>query len=271
MLTLILRLRKIHVPFPLGKVMCEVVYDEKEAETNRKKIYGMLYPQIFPDENFISLKPFQIKSMFLLYDQYVFDGQLQERISQERSKVNFTVTDGNDASIAYAGCCTSKPVVSPSLNGEDDVIFSYDFEFPSDFYQRLFTDSTTRVLNVNGLKCRNRLECLQTVFEHELVHFVMMAWEFDLKRPGDHYTSHGTIYRKLVYAYFGHTAVKHRMLCGDASDEVKSIDEIEIGIEVRFKRKGKEYHGVVIEKEGSRVKVKVGEKVVRVKWNLIRV
>jgi hypothetical protein len=236
------------------------VFDDKASEKNRRLIYDLLYPKVFPEENFLSLDPRQLKIMFMLYDEHVFDGQLKTKISEEHSKVNFTITtDPNIRSrkTTFAGCCTCIPIAV----GEDGaLIASYDFEFPADFYYSLFTDPSVKVLNVNGLKRRNRLECLQVVFEHELIHLIMMLWDYDEKISEGplkiHYTSHGTIFRKAVYSYFGHTSVKHRMLCGDASGDSKERGSITIGSRVTFKdAMGRVYIGIVSKRSSEKIKV----------------
>jgi hypothetical protein len=127
------------------------------------------------------------------------------------------------------------------------------------------------------LLCKNRLECFQIVFEHELIHFLMMAWGYDAKVTNGaakaHYCSHGTMFKELVKTYFGHTDVKHRLLFGDASEEHLAPASSRIGMRVKFKdhHKNIKYTGTItkIGKDTAKIKTdQVGDLIVN--WHILR-
>jgi len=89
---------------------------------------------------------------------------------------------------------------------------------------------------VSGLTCHNRLEALQRIMEHEMVHLIeMLIWNDSncSARP----------FKKIVNRFFGHTESNHRMLT--PSDLARKRLGISTGDLVVFRVEGRELKGHV--------------------------
>jgi hypothetical protein len=87
---------------------------------------------------------------------------------------------------------------------------------------------------VNGLDCRNRLEALQRVLEHELLHLAeLLAWgQSDCK---------ATRLRSLARRIFGHTDVVHQLMTSrKLADQAYAL---RVGDRVRFVFQGTAHTG----------------------------
>lgn len=94
-------------------------------------------------------------------------------------------------------------------------------------------------LKINGLKCYDKVECYQSLFEHELIHLVAQLYcEEKVRRMGGHTQT----FKNIVYNLFRHTHYKHMLLSGDVDEMEKRIEDIkskaEIGDWVETTKKG---------------------------------
>ena len=111
----------------------------------------------------------------------------------------------------------------------------YEITVSSTLLYQTFAD-VERTIRVNGLVCRDRLEALQRVFEHELLHLVeMLAW-------GDSQCS-ARRYKGLARNIFGHTDVKHDLIV--PRERALRQYSIRTGDRVRFEFEGTPLVGVV--------------------------
>jgi len=91
-------------------------------------------------------------------------------------------------------------------------------------------------VTTSGIACRDRLDALQRVMEHEIVHLIeMLLWgESSCSQPRFH---------SLTLRFFGHTQNKHNLITPKEKAFVKF--GIRPGVKVRFRCDGIEYAGVV--------------------------
>lgn len=166
-----------------------------------------------------------------LYDKYFFANRIQKLLGKTNSTLNFVFSSYTKT----GGSCSKK--------GSDYII-----KIPIVLFQNLFQKGEKNLL-VNGILCANKLECLQIVFEHELIHLLMFLYYYDNKpsygQPTDTFNSHGELFRSMTYMYFCHTDHKHSLFNGEASDKIKKEDII-LGLRIKYQSKdGNEYHGNV--------------------------
>jgi len=90
--------------------------------------------------------------------------------------------------------------------------------------------------NVGGLVCRSRLEALQRIMEHEIVHLV------ELMLTGDSDCQAGP-FRQFVKRHFGHVESNHELLT--PRDVARRSLGIRCGDTVVFRRDGRNYQGFV--------------------------
>lgn len=93
-----------------------------------------------------------------------------------------------------------------------------------------------RPVMVTGLVCRNRLEALQRIFEHELIHLLeMLAWaDTSCRRPR---------FQDIASRLFGHAAHTHRLIT--PKEQALLTYGIRTGTRVRFRLTGVEHWGIV--------------------------
>ena len=101
----------------------------------------------------------------------------------------------------------------------------------------LFTKGEKR-LWVNGLNVRDRIEALQVVFEHEMVHMYMVLKGYSGKiKSGKgkmYYSSHGKLFQELSKLFFLHTDYRHLLTNGDSCGHLTK-ERCNVNMEVYFK------------------------------------
>jgi len=94
--------------------------------------------------------------LFKLYDEYFFKGELQK------------IKDNNNLTFEFSNLC--KTTAGKCIKEEDDFII----RISSGIICNTFNDNQEYYISC-GIKCLNRLECLMNVFEHELLHYIILA------------------------------------------------------------------------------------------------
>jgi hypothetical protein len=99
-----------------------------------------------------------------------------------------------------------------------------------------FTEEDHRPITTSGITCRDRLDALQRVMEHEIVHLIeMLLWgKSSCSQPRFH---------SITRRFFGHTQNKHNLITPKEKALVKF--GIRPGVKVRFRFDGIEHTGVV--------------------------
>ncbi len=140
--------------------------------------------------NFTRIAASDLRLLFELYDRRVFSGALARALEGGR-QLGFRVS----ARMTRAGGKTyHRPAAGPGRPPYEIAISSH----------LLFTnfDEPGRAVEVNGLPCRDRLDALQRIFEHELVHLV------ELLTTGTSSCRAGP-FRALARRIFRHRDVTH--------------------------------------------------------------
>jgi hypothetical protein len=93
-----------------------------------------------------------------------------------------------------------------------------------------------RPVRVNGLECRDRLEALQRIFEHELLHLIeMLVWGRS--------SCAGTNFKALAWNYFAHTETRHDLVT--QRERARALFEVRVGDTVAFEFEGVRHVGLV--------------------------
>lgn len=102
----------------------------------------------------------------------------------------------------------------------------------------LFTNfhADHRPVEVNGLPCQDRLDALQRIFEHELVHLAeLLAYgQSSCRTPR---------FRDLARRLFGHTQATHALVT--PSERARDLHGLRVGDRVVFAFQGGRYAGVL--------------------------
>ncbi|MEW6490746.1 MAG: SprT-like family protein [Thermodesulfobacteriota bacterium] len=93
-----------------------------------------------------------------------------------------------------------------------------------------------RRVEVNGLRCRDRLDALQRIFEHELVHLAeLLAYGKSSCRASG--------FRELARRLFGHTEATHGLVT--PSERARDLHGLRVGDRVAFPFHGRRTAGVL--------------------------
>ena len=143
--------------------------------------------------NFRAIHPDDLRRLFELYDQLYFDAlcrkclegsALRFRISRRMTRVGGTTTR-----LRRRG----RPATQ-----------SFEIAVASTLLFETFSE-VRRPIFVNGLECRNRLEALQRIMEHELIHLVeLLIWD-DSRCSARRFQS-------IAARFFGHTDHRHQLV-----------------------------------------------------------
>jgi hypothetical protein len=174
--------------------------------------------------NFTRFHPADLQRLFDEYDRRFFDGGCREALNGRR--LTFRISARLTSS---AGTTTSRK----PRNGSAP---SYEIAMSSTLLFQTFASDDHRPIQVNGLTCRDRLEAMQRVFEHELVHLIeMLVWDNSNCAAGR--------FQSIVARHFGHTDYRHRLITPREKAFVRF--GIRPGGRVRFDFEGHTYTGVV--------------------------
>lgn len=237
----------------------------EEIREARKYIRAVLLEKEFNGRpNFERLTDDDVRAVFDLYDAVFFDHQIKKMANEKNASIDFEVTKSEKATTA--GRCRRKGC-------------EYILSFPNGLYQQLFSSSSTRgrALDLAGWTCSDRLECLMIIFEHEVVHLLMMLWGYDGKVKSGAgkkiYSSHGALYQCMVKYYFGHTEYTHSLLNNDPSlgPRVKK-ETAKVGMRVQYKSRVKNriVTGTIRKINPSKAKIETDAGIVNIPWGMVR-
>jgi hypothetical protein len=179
--------------------------------------------------NFTDITDQDVADLFDLYDDAFFDGWLNQRVSKKSSKpITFRVSTRMTRSGGKTTCWHQRKRFGKTKK-------EYEIAVAGRLLQMSFGDVDRPVL-IAGHPCTNRLEALQRIMEHEIIHLAeMLAW--------DHSSCHKPRFKSIVKNIFNHTAVHHDMVT--PREEAAVRHNIRIGSLASFEVHSRIYIGVV--------------------------
>jgi hypothetical protein len=150
--------------------------------------------------NFTAISPGDLRLLFDLYDAAFFDGLLSAMLRTDRARLSFRLSR---RMTRVAGTTTVLRQRSRSTHGLG-VPDAYEIAISSELLFGSFRD-VARPVTVGGLVCRDRLEALQRIFEHELLHLAeFLAW--------GHSSCSQANFQQLSQQIFAHEGVAHDLV-----------------------------------------------------------
>lgn len=179
--------------------------------------------------NFVAISDDDVACLFALYDQTFFGGACRRALDEMGSPVDFRVSPR----MTRAGGKTTRIVPRVSLGVSP--VPRFEIAISSTLLFQTFAD-VERPIKVTGLPCRNRLEALQRIFEHELIHLVeMLLWQASCCAAPR--------FKSIAGRFFGHTESNHQLITPD--ERARARFGIRPGDRVRFTLEGISYIGIV--------------------------
>jgi hypothetical protein len=180
------------------------IWSSKNIETRREYVYRTMthkFPEFYEKEAPLSQN--MVSTLFKAYDEHFFNHALARLLVDLKLKLDFKVST---KLTSVAGTCSI-----------DTRQCHYTITMSS-MFDKLFKNGEKSLTN-GGLRCTDRISCLQLTFEHELVHFLQGVLCPAFNQP------HGKTFKAIVLAMFGHTQTKHGLLSGDAEIHEKKMTE----------------------------------------------
>ena len=175
------------------------------------------------DSNFRSIRTTDLEILFAEYDNEFFDGQIKETLGT--IPLHFRLSKRMTSSGGKTACYADR-------SGRR----WYEIGVSTTILFGCFTGEDHRPITASGITCRDRLDALQRVMEHELVHLIeMLLW-------GKSSCSQSR-FHSITLRFFGHTENKHLLITPREKALVKF--GIRPGVTVRFRFDGVEHTGIV--------------------------
>ncbi len=146
--------------------------------------------------NFSKISGQDLGLLFHVTDEHFFDGVVNQLCEQKADRpLSFRLSTRMTSAGGMTTMQTSRDRRNPTVEFEIAIATTPLFA--------TFKDDPTAV--VSGVRCRNRLEALQRIMEHEMIHLVeMLLWNDSncAAKP----------FKRIVKKFFGHTESNHQLL-----------------------------------------------------------
>lgn len=179
--------------------------------------------------NFDTILPGDLALLFQLYDDDFFAGYLAQLLAAKASApLGFRLS----SAMTRAGGKTSWTSYSRFLAPRKT---KYEIAISSRLLFMTFQTHHRPVI-VSGCLCENRLEALQRIMEHEIIHLAeLLTWGKS--------SCSGPQFKRLAAQIFGHTGTKHDLIT--PREAAVTQHGIKIGSPVTFDFKGRRFVGRV--------------------------
>jgi hypothetical protein len=202
-----------HPPLPTAVL-------EKQFEVQRR-----LFAQsrVLQSANFTDIQVRDLGTLFDLYDELFLEGRCRATLAGRPLTFRFA-----PRMIRTAG--TTSRIVDRRTGAT-----ALEIAIASSMLFDGFKDGDHREVTVCGVECQTRLEALQRIFEHELVHLMeFLCWnESKCSRPR---------FQTIAANWFQHRAHTHAMI---TRRERAAVSGIRPGARVKFDYEGRPMQGVV--------------------------
>ena len=185
----------------------------------------LLLSRLVDRPNFFRIETEDIARMVRLYDDYFFDGEI----------IPTAQAEGLSFGLSSRMTRVAGKLVTHYTPGKRHGPRKFELVLSSTLLFQTFED-VNRPVVVTGHKCPNRLEAMQRVTEHELVHLVeMLIW--------NHGNCNEARFQSIAKRYFAHSDYRHALIT-QRERALKKFN-IRVGDQVRFSYDGQVISGRV--------------------------
>ncbi|OYP36959.1 hypothetical protein [Rhodopirellula sp. MGV] len=217
-------------PQVLGTLAGEVAlrkFAPPQREKMRRQIYDyvLMSSRCLDGPNFTKVSVEDLTRMVRMYDDLFFEGQIIKAASAE----------GLSFQLSSRMTSVGGKLVTQYPNGFASGARKFELVLSSTLLFQTFED-VSRPIEVAGCLCKNRLEAMQRVAEHEFVHLTeMLIWN-----DGN---CNEARFQSIAGRYFGHTDYQHNLITQRERAAIKF--DIRVGDNVCFSHDGHRLHGRV--------------------------
>jgi hypothetical protein len=211
-----------------------LVYSAEEVERRSRRIYEGILSQSrhIKEPNFTVIGTDDLVRLFGWYDQEFFRERLGEMLHEDGVyPLDFRLS----RRLVSAAGQTMRQVRQVRRNGHPATKLDYEITISTTLLYNTF-QSVERTVTVGGLVCRDRLEALQRIFEHELLHLAeFLGWGRSNCRARN--------YHALSRRIFAHEGAFHDLIT--PRETAHAAFDIRVGDRVSFEVDGVRHSGVV--------------------------
>ena len=206
-------------------------YAEVELRTRAIHARVLAESPFVQSANFTRIGGQDLRTLFDLYDADFFARSLGRMLQEDcEGRIAFRLSRRMTSA---AGKTTRWRKRQTTADGSKPRV-EYEIAISTTLLFATFGDGRSGM--VVGLECHDRLEALQRVFEHELIHLAeMLAWGASSCFQDN--------FRMLARQIFGHPATKHQLMT--PREVAAQKHNIRVGQRVCFEFEGKRYTGMV--------------------------
>jgi hypothetical protein len=205
-----------------------------EVENRVARIYEATLtqsPQI-REGNFTVIGTDDLERLFFWYDRDFFRGRLCEMILEDGAH---PLTFRLSRRLVSAAGQTIRQVRRVRQDGKPAVKIDYEITVSTTLLYNTF-QNVERTITVGGLVCHDRLESLQRIFEHELLHLAeFLGWGRSNCRADN--------FHALSRRIFAHEGAFHDLIT--PREQARAAFNIHVGDDVSFELDGNQYTGRV--------------------------
>ncbi len=211
-----------------------LLYSAPEVEARKARIYDSLLaqsPQV-RDANFRLIGTDDLERLFNWYDREFFAGRLGEMLMEDEAH---PMTFRLSRRLVSAAGQTIREVRRMQRHGKPFAKVEYEITISATLLFNTFQE-VDRPVTVGGLVCRDRVEALQRIFEHELLHLAeFLAWGRSNCRADN--------FHRLSRRIFAHEGAYHDLIT--PGEQARAAYDIRIGDHVSFEIDGRQHVGRV--------------------------
>jgi hypothetical protein len=183
------------------------------------------------DGNFSVIAPADLALLFDLYDAHFFGNRLRQLLLAHGTPLFFKLSPR----LTRSAGTTTRFERRPGTPGVGLASAHYEVAVSTALLFQTFKD-VERTVRVNGIVCHDRIEALQRIFEHELLHLLeMLIWGRSRCAAPN--------FQALAWNLFAHTETKHDLVTQHERASTKF--DIRVGDRVAFEFEGVRHVGVV--------------------------
>jgi hypothetical protein len=205
-----------------------------EVSSRVRRIYEAMLDQSaqIRTGNFTLIGSDDLERMFGLYDREFFRGLLGEMLLEDGAHpMGFRLS----RRLTRAAGQTMRQVRRVRVDGRMVERVDYEISVSTTLLFSTFQNVDRDVI-VGGLICHDRLEALQRIFEHELLHLAeFLGWGRS--------SCSAENFHALSRRIFAHEGVSHDLVT--PREQAAIAFDVRVGDHVRFELEGRQYHGRV--------------------------
>lgn len=177
--------------------------------------------------NFERIETADLEKLFRLYDELYFKGLCGAVARQDGNSLQFRLSPRMTSA---AGKTTQR-----RKRGSKSTAAGYEIAISTTLLFQTFEDDW-RPITVSGVACKDRLEALQRIFEHEILHLLeMLIWNDS--------SCAKMRFRNFAAGCFGHTQSTHQLIT--PREVAREVYGLRNGQRVQFVFEGVRMQGIV--------------------------